>query len=59
MLIAVTISLIGCATMRSNAESEESFTPDWVSDLRMPPAYSELTGFSETSRQIERNLGYE
>ena len=59
ILIATMISLTGCATMRLNADSEESFAPDWGSGLGTPPANSELTGLSEESRQVERNLGYQ
>ncbi len=59
ILITATISLTGCAAMRTDAESEKPFSPDWGGAFRVPPANSNLAGFSETSRQIERNLGYE
>jgi hypothetical protein len=58
ILIALTIPLTGCATMGVDAENENSFTPDWSNALRLPSENSELSGLSETSRQIERNLGF-
>lgn len=59
ILITAAISLSGCAAMRTDAETEKPFSPDWGGAFRVPPANSNLAGFSETSRQIERNLGYE
>ena len=59
ILIVVVISLSGCTTMRPDAEGEDSFMPDWGGALRLPAANSDITGLSDTSRQIERNLGFE
>jgi hypothetical protein len=59
LLIALTVTLTGCATMGLDADADESFAPDWTNALRLPPANSELLGLSESARQIERNLGYE
>jgi len=58
-LLAIALSLTGCATMNPNAAEESSFAPDWSSSLRLPPANSELSGLSNESRDIERSLGYE
>ena len=56
-LIAAVFLLPGCAALRPSADSETSFSPDWSNALRMPASDTELSGFSDTSRQIERNLG--
>jgi len=58
ILIALTIPLTGCATMGPNAGNENSFRPDWSNALRLPAEHSGLSGLSETSREIERHLGY-
>ncbi len=59
ILIALTIPLTGCATMGPNAENENSFRPDWSNAfLRLPAEHNGLSGLSETSREIERHLGY-
>jgi len=60
IVVVMVISMTGCATMKGKPEGESSsFMPDWGSALRIPPPNSELNGLSDTSRQIERNLGYE
>ena len=58
-LVAVMISLTGCATMHGNAESESSFLPDWGDSFQLPPANGEKLGLSKEAREIESSLGFE
>jgi len=58
ILIGLTCSLTGCAAMQPNAEESELFEPDWSESLRAP-GENQASGLSGTSRQIERNLGFE
>lgn len=58
LLLVLTLVLPGCAAMQSQSrEAPTSFMPDWSEALKLPPPNSELTGFSEKSREIERRLG--
>jgi len=59
LLLALTISLTGCATMGRDVGSEGSFAPDWSNAFRLPSQNSELLGLSAPAREIERHLGYE
>lgn len=59
ILITATMALTGCAMMRPGAEAKDSFMPDWADAQRTPAAASEASGLSDTSRQIERNLGFQ
>lgn len=59
ILIAATISFAGCTTMQPNVEGEEPFAPDWGGSWQLPPTNGEVSGLSDTSRQIERNLGFQ
>jgi len=57
-LVAVVVGLAGCATLPPAPEAElPSSNPDWSSARPAASPRSELSGLSDRSREIERNLG--
>ncbi len=56
--LVVLVALAGCAALEPLPEGAvPSAEPDWSNSYESSRPRSELSGLSERSRQIERNLG--